>query len=103
MSARARRRRQAVKPAAVRVQAAAKPLNRSKSTPGPATRLPASLQMQLDDIERQAEELAEAVADIAEVVALVEIRLGAVEQLSICPMACARERCAFRCPIGGAQ
>jgi hypothetical protein len=82
MSARKRRWRQAAKPTATtQVQAAAKPLNIGKST-RPALVSPAALADLLTDIEA---------------------RITAVEQLTICPMACARERCAFRCPIGGAQ
>ena len=87
MSARKRRRRQAVKPAAVRVQAAAKPLNKTNPSPGKVvavatTRLPASLEKRLTGLEA---------------------RIEVVEQLRICPLACSPS-CAFRCPTdGGAQ
>ncbi|MEI6404081.1 MAG: hypothetical protein WCP59_18050 [Actinomycetota bacterium] len=75
-----------MKPAATaQVQAAAKPLNKAQSNPGKVvavatTRLPASLEFRITKIEA---------------------RITAVEQLTICPMACARERCAFRCPTAG--
>jgi hypothetical protein len=84
MSARKRRWRRAVKPTATtQVRAAAKPLNIGKST-RPALVLPVVLADRLTDIEA---------------------RITAVEQLTICPMACARERCAFQCPTpeGGAR
>jgi hypothetical protein len=88
MSARKRRRRQAAKPAAIaQVRAAAQPLNKTQSSPGKVvatatTRLPASLEFRITKIEA---------------------RITAVEQLTICPLACSPS-CAFRCPTeGGAQ
>jgi hypothetical protein len=71
MSARQKRReRQAARPAAPKVQAAAKPLNNTKVSrvvANSATRLPPSLDRRLVAIEE---------------------RLDAVEQLTICPLAC---------------
>jgi hypothetical protein len=76
-----------VKPTAIaQVRAAAQPLNKAQSSPGKVvavatTRLPASLEFRITKIEA---------------------RITAVEQLTICPLACSPS-CAFRCPIGGAQ
>jgi hypothetical protein len=54
-------------------------------------------------MERQRPDLALPVV-LADRLDAIEARITAAEQLRICPMACARERCAFRCPTeGGAQ
>ena len=86
MSARKRRWRPTVKSSATHLSPAAakQPSNAKRSAAAArdvavATRLPASLERRLTEIEA---------------------RLVAVEQLTICPLACSPS-CAFRCPTEG--